>query len=148
MSVSMSRKTIEIAHVVIESEKPLAEVQASLETLMPAIDEEAPLLLEGGPCIFLKRDPCALRGRYGQVKSAVLYEIVSPLATSKMMRHRLAAALYAPLRVVIYGKGSTGSRIEYDLPSSLFAQFDDERVTDVAHGLDVELGRVLSAAAG
>jgi Domain of unknown function DUF302 len=162
VSVSMSRKTIEIAHVVIESEKPSVQVRASLENLLPVIDKEIPLLLGDGNTdrlkqrleaapelsIFLKRDHGALLGLYGQARDAVQYEIGNPLTASTMTRHVLSAALYAPLRVVIYEKEDGGSRIEYDLPSSLFGQFGDERVTEVARGLDVALGRALSAAAG
>ena len=158
----MSRKTIEIAHVVIESEKPSVQVRASLENLLPVIDKEIPLLLGDGNTdrlkqrleaapelsIFLKRDHGALLGLYGQARDAVQYEIGNPLTASTMTRHVLSAALYAPLRVVIYEKEDGGSRIEYDLPSSLFGQFGDERVTEVARGLDVALGRALSAAAG
>lgn len=158
----MSRKTIEIAHVVIESEKSSAEVRASLEFLIPAIDEELPLLLDDGITdrlkqrieaapelsIFLKRDHAALLGLYGQVKNAALYEIGNPLTASRMMRAAPAAGLYAPLRVVIYERENGGVRIEYDLPSSLVGQFGVEGLTEIARGLDVALGRALSAAAG
>lgn len=119
MSVSMSRKTLEIAHVVIESTKPPAHVRAALEASMP------------------------VRRRDHDV-----YEIGNQLTTSSMTLYVPAAALYASLPVIIYEKDDGGSRIEYDLPSSLLGQFGDERVTEVARRLDVELGRVLSAAAG
>ena len=162
MSVSMSRRTVEVAHVIIDSEKPSAEVRASLESLIPQIDEEIPLLLSDGMTdrlkqrleaapeisIFLKRDHGALLGFYGDARDAVQYEIGNPLTASTMTRYQLSAALYAPLRVVVYEKDDGGSRIEYDLPSSLFGQFGDERVTEVAHGLDVALSRALSLAAG
>jgi hypothetical protein len=158
----MSRRTVEVAHVIIDSEKPSAEVRASLESLIPQIDEEIPLLLSDGMTdrlkqrleaapeisIFLKRDHGALLGFYGDARDAVQYEIGNPLTASTMTRYQLSAALYAPLRVVVYEKDDGGSRIEYDLPSSLFGQFGDERVTEVAHGLDVALSRALSLAAG
>jgi len=146
----------------MDSDKPPAAVRASLETLIPAIDKELALLVSGGItdrlrqrleaapelCIFLKRDHGALLGLYGHARDAVQYEIGNPLTASTMTRYGLAAALYAPLRVVIYEKGEGGSRIEYDLPSSLFGQFGDERITEVAHGLDIALSRALSLAAG
>jgi uncharacterized protein (DUF302 family) len=162
MSPSMSRRTIEVTHVVIESQKAAADVRASLETVIPPIDEEIPLLLSDGVTdrlkqrleaaaelsIFLKRDHGALLGLYDKVRDAVQYEIGNPLTASKMTRYQLAAGLYAPLRVIVYEKNGGGSRIEYDLPSSLFGQFGDERITDYARGLDVALARALSAAAG
>ncbi|MGA9946557.1 MAG: DUF302 domain-containing protein, partial [Candidatus Cybelea sp.] len=98
--------------------------------------------------ILLIRDHGGLLGIYALVRKAVQYEIGNPFTASTMTRHSLAAALYAPLRVVLYEKDDGGSRFEYDLPSSLFGQFGDERITEVARGLDVALGRALSAAAG
>jgi hypothetical protein len=158
----MSRRTIEVAHVVIESQKRAVDVQASLEALIPPIDEEILLLLSDGITdrlkqrleaapelsIFLKRDHGMLLGLYGRVRDAVQYEIGNPLTASTMTRYVLAAGLYAPLRVIIYEKDGGGSRIEYDLPLSLFGQFGDDRVMEVASGLDVALARALSAAAG
>jgi hypothetical protein len=162
MSPSMSRRAIEVTHVVIESLKAAVDVRTSLETLIPPIDEEIPVLLSDGITdrlkqrleaapelsIFLKRDHGAILGLYGNVRDAVQYEIGNPLTASKMTRYRLGAGLYAPLRVIIYEKDDGGSRIEYDLPSSLFGQFGDERITDYARGLDVALARALSSAAG
>jgi len=162
VSASMSRRTIEVTHVVIESPKAAVDIQESLESLIPSIDEEIALLLTDGMTdrlkqrleaapelsVFLKRDHGMLVGLYGNVRDAVQYEIGNPLTASKMTRYRLAAGLYAPLRVIIYEKADGGSCIEYDLPSSLFGQFGDDRVTDVARGLDVALARALSAAAG
>jgi hypothetical protein len=162
VSASMSRRAIEVTHVVIESQKATADVRASLETLIPPIDEEIPLLLSDGLTdrlkqrleaapelsIFLKRDHGVLVGLYGKVQDAVQYEIGNPLSASRMTRCRLAAGLYAPLRVIVYEKADGGSCVEYDLPSSLFGQFGDDRVMEVARGLDVALARVLSAVAG
>ena len=158
----MSRRRIEVTHVVIESPKAAVDIQESLESLIPSIDEDIALLLTDGMTdrlkqrleaapelsVFLKRDHGMLVGLYGNVRDAVQYEIGNPLTASKMTRYRLAAGLYAPLRVIIYEKAGGGSCIEYDLPSSLFGQFGDDRVTDVARGLDVALARALSAAAG
>jgi hypothetical protein len=162
MSVSMSRRTIEVEHVVIESAKPFANVRAALEALVQQIDPEIPALvadgltdrlkqrLEAGPelAIFLTRDHGGLLGIYGERRKAVQYEIGNPLTASTMTRYGLAAGLYAPLRVILFETDGGGSRFEYDLPSSLFGQFGDERITAVARGLDVALGRALSSAAG
>ncbi len=162
MSPSMSRRAVEITHVVIESPKAAVDIQASVESLIPPIDEEITLLLSDGItdrlkqrleaapelAIFLKRDHGMLVGLYGKARDAVQYEIGNPLTASKMTRYRLAAGLYAPLRVIVYERADGGSCIEYDLPSSLFGQFGDDRITEVARGLDVALARALSAAAG
>jgi len=98
--------------------------------------------------MFLKRDHGLLVGLHNKVRDAVQYEIGNPLTASRMTRYRLAAGLCAPLRVIVYEKDEGGSCIEYDLPSSVFGQFGDDRVTEVARGLDVALVRALAAAAG
>jgi hypothetical protein len=55
--------------------------------------------------------------------------------------------VYAPLRVLLYENEAGRSIFEYDRPSSLFGQFDDERVTAVARELHASLERVLISAA-
>jgi uncharacterized protein (DUF302 family) len=63
-----------------------------------------------------------------------------------MTHYQLAAGLYAPLRILLYEKERGSTVVEYDLPSSLFSQFGDERVTAVGRELDRELYRALLAA--
>ena len=134
-------RKLDATHVVIDSTKPFANVEAFLEAVIPPIDSETSARLESSTelVILLKRDHGA---------QAVQYEISNPLSVSIMTRCNPAAALYAPLRVILYENDEGGSRFEYDLPSSLFGQFGDDRITDVALGLDDALARALTAAAG
>jgi uncharacterized protein (DUF302 family) len=134
----------------------VAALERSVPQLDPEIgealangDEQRAMELErGAPLfIFLKRNHGALLQAIGQPRKALQYEIGNPHTASKMTRHRLAAGLYAPLRVVLYEDEKGGSIFEYDKPSSLFGQFDDERVSAVAHGLDAALERALRRAA-
>jgi hypothetical protein len=161
MSVTTSRKVLEVVHVVLEASTPFEAVRLALESIVPPIDPEIPVLLEDGLTdrlrqrleaapelsIFLTRDHGMLLGLYRTPRKAVQYEIGNPLTASSMTRHQLAAANYAPLRVVLYEPAGGGSCIEYDLPSSIFGQFGDERVTEVARGLDAALDRALRTAA-
>ena len=64
-----------------------------------------------------------------------------------MNRYKLSAVLYAPLRVVLFEDERGKAVFEYDKPSSFFGQFGDDRVTAVAHDLDVELETALLKAA-
>jgi uncharacterized protein (DUF302 family) len=104
---------------------------------------------QAGPAlsIFLDRDHGALLKIYAQHSNAIQYEIGNPLTASKMTRHCLAAALYAPLRVVLYENEEGEAVFEYDKPSSLFGQFGDDRVTDVGRYLDAALEAALKQAA-
>ena len=158
---SESRFTIEVEHIKIASTKSFAEAKAALERLVPEIDpaigvllregdrERALKALEAGPVLarFLSRDHGSLLQIAGRPRKAVQYDIGNPLTASRMTRHQLPAALYAPLRVLLYENETGRSIFEYDRPSSLFGQFDDERVTAVARELDTSLERVLISAA-
>jgi uncharacterized protein (DUF302 family) len=83
----------------------------------------------------------------GGARNARQCKIGNQLTASKMTRHRLAAALYAPLRVVLYEDGNGRAIFEFDRPSSLFGQFGDERVTEVGRYLDEALNAALLRAA-
>jgi hypothetical protein len=160
--VIVRREEIAVEHVRIESPKPFVETKAALESSVPQLDPEIAVLLregesararealERGPelAIFLARDHGGLLRITGRPRNAVQYEIGNPLTASRMTQHQLPAALYAPLRVVLYESEGGGTIFEFDKPSSLFGQFGDERVTTVGRELDAKLERALRRAAG
>lgn len=156
----VTQRVLQVEHVKIETTKKCADVAAALERSIPQLDpairealangdeQRATELERGAPLfVFLRRDHGALLQVVGRPRKALQYEIGNPHTASKMTRHRLPAGLYAPLRVFLYEDENGGSVFEYDKPSSLFGQFDDEQVTAVARGLDDALGLALRRAA-
>jgi len=154
---STVRRSVQMEHVAIEATKPFEAVKAALENLVPWLDPiisealrqgdiaRAKEALQRGPelAIFSARDHGGLLRIAGLARKAVQYEIGNPLTATRMTRHRMAAALYAPLRVLLYENETGRAVFEYDRPSSLFGQFGDERVTAVARELDASLERAL-----
>jgi hypothetical protein len=157
----MTRHAIGVEHIRIESAKSFGEVRAALERSLPQLDltllkaladgdiERANREKEQGPelSIFRVRDHGALLAIAGKARNALQYEIGNPVTATLMTRHRLSAALYAPIRVVLYENDVGHGVFEYDQPSTTFGQFADERVTAVARGLDATLARALRGAA-
>jgi len=156
----VTQRAIQVEHVKITSTKIFAEVEAALERSIPQIDpaimdalakgdsDRAKELAHGSELfIFEKRDHGILLRSAGQKRNALQYEIGNPISAASMTRYQLSAALYAPLRVALYENASGGTTFEYDLPSTLFGQFGDERVTAVGLKLDAELERALRHAA-
>ena len=157
---STVRLQIQVEHIQIEVAKPFADVKAALEDLVPPLDPaisealrqgdigRAKEALQRGPelAIFSARDHGGLLRTAGLSGKAVQYEIGNPLTATRMTQHQLPASLYAPLRVVLYENEAGHAVFEYDRPSSLFGQFEDERVTAVARELDASLERVLAQA--
>ena len=157
---TVTRQVLQIEHVKIDSTKTFAEVEAALESAIPQLDpaigaaltdgdEQRAKELERGSelFIFLKRDHGALLQVTGRPRKATQYEIGNPLTATRMTRHEMPAALYAPLRVVLYENTAGRATFEYDRPSTLFGQFGDEQVTAVGRELDAELEHALRRAA-
>jgi uncharacterized protein (DUF302 family) len=157
----ITQRTVHVEHIKIESAKPFAKVKAALEELVPPLDPAVPEALRQGDigrakealqrgpelAIFGSRDHGGLLRVAGLARRAVQYDIGNPLTATRMTQHHLPAALYAPLRVVLYQKEHGRAVFEYDRPSSLFGQFGDERVAAVVRELDASLEHVLAEAA-
>jgi hypothetical protein len=157
---NVTRHAIQVEHIKITSTKTFADVEAALERSIPKIDpaimdalakgdgDRAKELAHGSELfIFQKRDHGSLLRSDGQKRNALQYEIGNPITAASMTRYQLSASLYAPLRVALYENASGGTTLEYDLPSTLFGQFGDKRVTAVGLKLDAELEHALLHAA-
>jgi uncharacterized protein (DUF302 family) len=97
--------------------------------------------------IFFVFDHGAALNMVGARRNAKQYLIGNPLTAIQMSQHDIRAALYAPLRVLVYEQKAGQTIVEYDQPSSLFGQFGEKNVTDVALALDTKLERALAQAA-
>ena len=161
MSTQPSIKAVQVEHVTIESSKGFDAVKAALEATLPRVDEGIAVLLRYGEAdralaemeraaplsIFGSRDHGALLLVAGLRRRAVQYDIGNPLTASRMTRHQLSAALYAPIRVLLREDARGVVAFEYDRPASTFGQFGDPEVDEVARHLDLELLGSLKAAA-
>jgi uncharacterized protein (DUF302 family) len=97
--------------------------------------------------IFFVFDHGAALNMVGARRNAKQYLIGNPLTAIQMSQHDMRAALYAPLRVLVYEHKAGQTVVEYDQPSTLFGQFGREDVTHVALTLDTKLERVIAQAA-
>lgn len=161
-SADVSATAMQVEHVTIPSRKSFESVKAALESLVPHFDDGIFVMLRNGEAerardalekgralsIFGSRDHGALLAIYGLQRRAIQYDIGNPLTASKMTRHQLSAALYAPIRVLLREDASGGAAFEYDRPKSVFGQFNDAGVNAVAAQLDRDLQAVLQKAAG
>jgi hypothetical protein len=148
--ITTTTQPLAVEHIVIYSPRSFAEVRRKLEDTVPLLDPAVVDAMVAGDrdiSILLVRDQGALLQITGHPRHALQYEIGNPLTASRITRHALAGALYAPLRIVLYEDDFGRGVFEYDRPSTLFGQFGDDRVTAVGHELDQELDRALLAAA-
>jgi uncharacterized protein (DUF302 family) len=99
-----------------------------------------------GFMLFRTSDHGALLRMAAQKKKAMQYLVGNPLFAIQMTQHDIRAGLYAPLRVLIYEDEQEKTSIEYDLPSSLFGQFGNASVMEVAIMLDRKLEQLVAKA--
>jgi uncharacterized protein (DUF302 family) len=160
MTSTIDIQKIQVEHVTIRSTKGFDAVRSHLEGLVPRIDDGIFTLLryretaralrelEALPAlsIFGFRDHGAAVQVAGLERKAIQYDIGNPLTATKMTRHRMSAALYAPIRVLLR-ESEEGVAFEYDRPISTFGQFADFAVDEVSRKLDKDLQAVLESAA-
>jgi uncharacterized protein (DUF302 family) len=146
-----------IQHVTIQSNRSFDSVKEKLEHLLPRIDDGIFVLLRYGETvralkelealpplsIFGFRDHGTLLGVAGRQRRAIQYDIGNPLTASKMSRHDISAALYAPIRVLLRESENGIVAFEYDRPVSTFGQFGNAEVDAIAFQLDEDLRAVL-----
>ena len=153
-----------VDHVRLETDKPFEDVAKAFERQLgmfnPDVrraatesgDTEAAKARIGamaGPSGFMlfgTGDHGALLRLAGQKRKAVQYVVGNPLLALQMTQHDLRAGLYAPLRVLLYEDDRGRTCLEYDRPSSLFGQFNDDRIAPVATMLDRKLEDLVTTA--
>jgi uncharacterized protein (DUF302 family) len=155
---------IKVDHVRVVAGKPFDQVTKAFEQELGQFNPEVTrLLAEGedaekvrakieamvGPSgfmLFRTSDHGELLRLAGQKKKAIQYLVGNPLFAMQMTQHDIRASLYAPLRVLIYENEEGKIGVEYDKPSSLFGQFGNAKVTDVATMLDRKLEQLVAKA--
>ena len=163
----MMTSTFTTTHIREQTEKKFGEVTKDFERQLGKFDpavfqalrpdaeraDDARARIEAmagssGFMLFGTMDHGALLSIFGVKKKAIQYIVGNPLIAIQMTQHNLAAGLYAPLRVLVYEDDRGRTCLEYDEPSSLFGQFNDDRITTVASLLDRKLEDLIAAAVG
>jgi uncharacterized protein (DUF302 family) len=163
MSGLESRTEYEVAvrHVRTTVARPFEQVKAALEQAVPPLNDGFLAHLRNGQVeqaaadlnslaplsIFGSRDHGGLLAIAGQQRRAIQYDIGNPLTASRMTRHHLGAALYVPLRILLYENEAGQAVFEYDRPISTFGQFGSDEINKTAEMLDDLLGQHVTAAA-
>jgi len=160
--MNVSRITVD--HVRVLADKPFDKVAKAFEQQLGQFNpevykslaagedpekERAKLEAMVGPSgfmLFRTSNHGALLRLAGQKKKALQYLVGNPLFAIQMTQHDIRASLYAPLRVLLYENDAGKTCVEYDKPSSLFGQFGNAKVTEVATMLDRKLEQLVAKA--
>ena len=160
--MNVSRITVD--HVQVVTAKTFDEVTKAFEKQLGKFDPEAYKSIAAGEdvekvrkkieamvgpsgfMLFTTHNHGALLRLAGQKKKAIQYIVGNPLFAVQMTQHDIRASLYAPLRVLIYVNDEGKTSVEYDRASSLFGQFGNAKVTEVATMLDRKMAQLVAKA--
>ncbi|GAB3879204.1 hypothetical protein GCM10028824_42270 [Hymenobacter segetis] len=153
-SIAASHQVVKVASSFAQFTKHLEAALGHLDRAMFGKVETEPAMVEaylkqlGGEqdlVLFGMEDHGALLTIAGAPRRAKQYAIGNPLIAMSMTQHDMRAALYAPLRVLVYEAADQKVRVEYDLPSSLFGQFGNAAISKVADSLDAKLAALIAS---
>ena len=155
---------ITLDHVRVVADKPFDQVTKAFEQQLGQFNEETYKSLAAGEdvekakakleamvgpsgfMLFKTSDHGSLLRLVGQKKKAIQFLVGNPLFAIQMTQHDIRASLYAPLRVLLYENQQGKTCVEYDKPSSLFGQFGNAKVTEVATMLDRKIEQLVAKA--
>jgi len=153
----MSNSRFVIDHIRLTTTKPFDAVRADFEWQLGRFDSDAYKSLAAGKnvetartrieamagpsgfMLFETHDHGSLLRIVGLTRKALQYVVGNPLYAIQMTQHAIGASLYAPLRLLLYENNEGKTCVEYDRPSSLFGQFGDDPIGEVATSLDQKL---------
>ncbi len=160
---------ITIEHIVVVSDRSYERVIEALEAqLGPRADwekiaralntpttswEEAHQIIEqqlgtSGFTILSKIEPGALLRLSGKPTRATQYAIGNPLLAIQMIEHAPEAALYAPLRLVVYENRAGKAVVAYERFTSQLAQYPNPEIAPVAQLVEQKLEELVAEATG
>jgi uncharacterized protein (DUF302 family) len=152
--------SINSEHIVVESSQPYEKVIDALEARLgteqgwvaalqssfavnPSWEQVAQTIEEymepSGFALFYKIDHSPLLSLLGKASRASQYTIGNPLLAIQMSGHIPEAALYAPLKLVVYDDEEGKTFVAYDSFVSLLSQYQREEITQVAQIVEQKL---------
>ena len=160
---------ITIEHIVVVSDRSYERVIEALEAqLGPRADwekiaralgmsnaswEQAVQIVEqqlgtSGFTILSKIEPGALLRLSGKPTRATQYAIGNPLLAIQMIEHAPEAALYAPLRLVVYENRAGKAVVAYERFTSQLAQYPNPEIAPVAQLVEQKPEELVAEATG
>jgi hypothetical protein len=150
-------RILAVEHIRVHTARPFAEVVRSIEAETGVFDAAAvqanapPSEMLGaiaamagrsGLMRFLTLDHGAILRAQGKPALAVRFFIGHPLTAARMTALGIGSGLYAPLSLLV-AADERGTALEYDRPSTLFGQFEDPGIDEVARELDAKMAALV-----
>jgi uncharacterized protein (DUF302 family) len=159
-NIEIRSTIVPVEHITLTTSRRYADIKRELESRLGRLDDGIRAMLKNNDLDGVRAglqkaagtDGLAIHyigphGEWlalaGERKNTTAYLIGNVLYAVQMTSVNVAAGNYAPLRVVLYENADGGSTFEYDKPSTLFGQFGEAAIDEVAAELDQKLGTLL-----
>lgn len=163
-----STQHITIEHRVIASNQPYTKVLEALETRLGSLEDWRAIVQQiqllvttgatwekvtetieqhigmSGLTLFNKVEHTPLLTLAGKTSRAIQYTAGNPLLAIQMTRISPEAALYAPLRFVVYENEEGQTFVAYDNFATLLAQYQREEINRVAQIVEQKLEALIT----
>lgn len=123
--------------VTVASDKSFDDVTKAVKTLVA----------KNGMMVMSEINQGKMLSMTGLDLKATLFVIGNPQVGKQLFEQDHAVGLYVPLRLFVYDDNSGKTFVSYDKPSSILGQFDDQKISMVAHMLDEKLSGLANMAA-
>ena len=155
------KKAIVIEHVSIETENSFDSFTFNLENALGIMTPSTLQALGASPASMvsylnntsdenklilfniLVQDDLAKNDNRRKIKQ---YQIGNPRIMLRMIENHAGAGLYIPMRLLVYEKYNGKTAVEYDLPSSSFAQFYNSKIFSYSITLENMLVKLIQVA--
>jgi uncharacterized protein (DUF302 family) len=111
------------------------------------VDALKSLVAKNGMMVMAEVNQGQMLSMAGLSLKATVFLVGNPTVGKQLFEQDQAVGLYVPLRVAVYADTKGRTHVEYDRPSSLLAQFNNEHITMVGRMLDEKLDGLASMAA-
>ncbi len=135
--LSAAEKTFQGTRVTVESGKSFDMVTKAVKMMVA----------KNGMMVLAEVDHGKVLSMTGHKVQAKLFLVGNPMVGKQLFEQTHAVGLYIPVRLYVYVDAAGKTFVEYDKPSSLLSQFDNEKVGMVAKMLDEKIGGLASMSA-
>ena len=105
------------------------------------------LVAKNGMMVLAEVDHGKILSMTGLKLHAKLFLVGNPMVGKQLFEQNHSVGLYIPVRLYVYTDANGKTFVEYDKPSSLLSQFNDEKIGMVAKMLDEKIGGLAGMAA-
>jgi uncharacterized protein (DUF302 family) len=135
--LSAAENSFQGGRVAVESGKSFDDVTNAVKMLVA----------KNGMMVMAEVDQGKMLSMAGLQLKAKLFLVGNPAVGKQLFDQNHAVGLYIPLRVFVYAGANGKTFVEYDKPSSLLSQFDNQKIAMVAKMLDEKIGGLANMAA-